>query len=157
MAEQLYQQGKVIELEVDGRLAFVVEPAGAVDGQRRWLWFTSCWHAVPRWAFVGRSGEGQDEIATHRFYVEKALAAGFHIAGVDVGVTLGSAAGTEACQRFYEAVVGEHDLHNKARLIAQSNGGLIMYNWAATHPQCVDRIFGIFLYKFIYHISRIIS
>lgn len=141
---QPYQQGNLIEVQTEGLLAFVIEPTGTIDQQRRWLWLASCWHAAPQQAFKNQPDTDSDKIITHEYYVKKALAAGFHVAGVDVGVTLGSTAGTSACQRFYETVVGQYRLHDKASLIAQSNGGLIMYNWASTYPQGVARIFGIF-------------
>jgi pimeloyl-ACP methyl ester carboxylesterase len=35
-------------------------------------------------------------------------------------------------------------LNSKARLIGQSNGGLIAYAWAFRHPECVDKIAGIY-------------
>ena len=38
----------------------------------------------------------------------------------------------------------KHKLHQRARMIGQSNGGLISYAWAFRHPKHVDRIFGIY-------------
>ncbi len=78
----------------------------------------------------------------HRFYVEKLLAAGFHVAGVDVGPSCGSPAAAEVCQEFYEQLVSQHGLHPRARVLAHSHGGLIAYGWAFRHPKCVDRIAG---------------
>lgn len=80
----------------------------------------------------------------HRFYVGKALSAGFHVAGIDIGVSCGSPAGVKAFQQFYETVVKEWQLYPQARLFAQSNGGLMHYNWAARYPSGVERILGIF-------------
>jgi pimeloyl-ACP methyl ester carboxylesterase len=79
----------------------------------------------------------------HRYYIEKALAAGFHVAGVDVGPSYGSPAAAEVCQEFYDQLVSRYGLHKRARLMAHSHGGLIAYGWAFRHPTCVDRIAGI--------------
>jgi pimeloyl-ACP methyl ester carboxylesterase len=81
-------------------------------------------------------------IVGHRHYVEAALAAGYHVAGVDVGASFGSPAGAQLCQEFYEQLVSEHGLHKQARLLCHSNGGLIAYAWAFRHPECVDCIGG---------------
>src|SRR5262249_24047003 len=69
-------------------------------------------------------------------------AAGFHIAGVDVGASCGSPAGAEVCQEFYEQLVSKHGLHKRARVLTHSHGGLIAYGWAFRHPKSVDRIAG---------------
>ncbi len=79
----------------------------------------------------------------HRNYVERALAAGFHVVGVDVGPSCASPAAAEVCQAFYERVVADHDLNRRARIMGQSHGGLIAYGWAFRHPDCVERIAGI--------------
>jgi pimeloyl-ACP methyl ester carboxylesterase len=78
----------------------------------------------------------------HRYYVEQLLAAGFSVAGVDIGASCGSPVGAEVCQEFYEQLISQHGLHPRARLLAHSNGGLLAYGWAFRHPQCVDRIAG---------------
>jgi pimeloyl-ACP methyl ester carboxylesterase len=74
--------------------------------------------------------------------VEKALAAGFHVAGVDVGPSCASPAAAEVCQEFYARLVAQHGLHKRARVLCHSHGGLIAYGWAFRNPQCVDRIGG---------------
>jgi pimeloyl-ACP methyl ester carboxylesterase len=72
------------------------------------------------------------------------LQSGFHVAGISVGVSCGSPAAAEVCQEFYRQLVSQHGLGRRARLLAQSNGGLIAYAWAYRHPDCVDRIAGIY-------------
>ena len=37
----------------------------------------------------------------------------------------------------------KYALNRRARVLGQSNGGLIAYAWAFRHPDCVDRIGGI--------------
>lgn len=80
---------------------------------------------------------------SHRHYVEAALAAGFHVAGVDVGASCASPAAAEVCQEFYERLVSEFGLNKRARIMSHSHGGLIAYGWAFRHPECVERIAGI--------------
>jgi len=127
-----YSAGKLIELRVRDRIAFIIQPTGKVDAEKRWLWDFPFWLAI---------NDGFGSVA-HRYYVEKALAAGFHIAGVDVGASCGSPAAAEVCQEFYEQLVSKHGLHKRARLLSHSHGGLICYGWAFRHPTCVDRIGG---------------
>ena len=69
--------------------------------------------------------------------------AGFHVAGIDVGTSCGSPSAARLCQDFYKRLISEFNLNRKARLVVQSNGGLIGYGWAFRYPEGVDRIFGI--------------
>ena len=70
-----YKGGELVELRVRGRIAFLLEPTGKIDPRKRWLWDFPFWLAID-------DGFGN---VTHRHYVEKALAAGFHIAGTAAG------------------------------------------------------------------------
>lgn len=124
--------GELVELRVRGRLAYMIKPTGKADPQKRWVWDFPFWLAI---------NDGFGHVA-HRYYVESLLAAGFHVAGVDVGPSCGSPAAAEVCQEFYEQLVSEYGLHERARLLAHSHGGLIAYGWAFRHPTCVDRIAG---------------
>jgi hypothetical protein len=63
----------LVELRVRGRLANLIKPTGKVDPQKRWVWDFPFWLAInDRFGHVA-----------HRHYVEKLLAAGFHVAGFD--------------------------------------------------------------------------
>jgi hypothetical protein len=124
--------GELVQLRVRGRLAYVIKPTGKVDPQKRWVWDFPFWLAI-------NDGFGH---VSHRHYVEKLLAAGFHVAGVDVGPSCGSPAAAGVCQEFYEQLVSKYGLRERARLLAHSHGGLIAYGWAFRHPMCVDRIAG---------------
>jgi hypothetical protein len=128
-----YRGGELVELRVRDRMAYVVKPTGAVDPQKRWLW------EFPYWLGIN-DGFGNLQ---HRDYIEKALAAGFHTAGVDVGPSCASPAAAEVCQEFYQRLVADYGLHKRARIMGQSHGGLIAYGWAFRHPACVERIAGI--------------
>lgn len=127
-----YSGGELVELRTRGRIAFLIKPTGQVDPQKRWIWEFPFWLGV---------NDGFGHVA-HRHYIEKALAAGFHVAGVDVGASCASPAAAEVCQEFYGQLVSQYGLHKRARLLAHSHGGLIAYGWAFRHPECVDRICG---------------
>jgi len=127
-----YRGGELVELRVRGRIAYLVKPTGAVDPQKRWLWEFPFWLGI---------NDGFGHLA-HRHYVENALAAGFHVAGVDVGPSYGSPAAADICQEFYEQLVSRQGLHPRARILCHSHGGLIAYGWAFRHPTCVERIGG---------------
>lgn len=128
-----YEHGKLIELRVRDRMAYLVEPTGTVDAKRRWIWICPFWLGI-------NNGHGALE---HRHYVEHYLQAGFHVAGVHVGTSCGSPAAAEVMHEFYQMLIDKHELNPRARLVGQSNGGLIAYAWAFRHPECVDKIAGI--------------
>jgi hypothetical protein len=127
-----YRRGELVELRLRDRTAFLVKPTATIDLQKRWIWGFPFWLAI---------NDGFGNIA-HRYYVEKALAAGFHVAGVDVGPSCASPAAAEVCQEFYEHLISQYGLHKRARVLAHSHGGLIAYGWAFHHPACVERIAG---------------
>ena len=120
-------------MRVHDRNAYIVKPTGKVDPQRRWVWIFPFWLGI-------NDGHGR---LHHRFYVEKYLAAGFNVAGIDVGTSCGSPAAADVCHEFYKKLRADYGLNRRARLEVQSNGGLIGYAWAFRHPECVDRIAGI--------------
>ncbi|HEY8750474.1 MAG TPA: alpha/beta hydrolase [Tepidisphaeraceae bacterium] len=128
-----YKGGDLIALRVHDRIAFLVKPTGPVDPQKRWLWEFPFWLGC---------NDGFGNIA-HRYYIEKVLAAGFHVAGVDVGPSFASPASAEVCQEFYELLISRYGLHERARIMGHSHGGLIAYGYAFRHPACIDRVAGI--------------
>lgn len=131
--EATYKSGALSTFEVRGRMAYVVTPTGKVDPKRRWLWEFPFWLGV-------NDGFGALQ---HRHYIENLLAAGFHIAGIDVGPSCASPAAADVCQAFHDCVVAERRLNPRARIMGQSHGGLIAYGWAFRHPKDVERIVGI--------------
>jgi predicted esterase len=131
--EGTYRGGELRELRIGERKAYVVRPTGNVDPRKRWLW------EFPYWLGIN-DGFGNLQ---HRNYLEQALAAGFHIAGVDVGPSCASPSAAKVCQEFYERLVADYGLSKKARIMGQSHGGLIAYGWAFRNPECVERIAGI--------------
>jgi hypothetical protein len=129
-----YPDGELTLLKVRDRDAYLIKPTGKVDPQKRWVWI------APYWLGISREGGAVE----HRMYVDRLLAAGFHVAGVNVGTSCGSPSGAEVFQEFYELLQKDYSLNPKARLIGQSNGGLIAYAWAFRHPESVDKIAGIY-------------
>jgi pimeloyl-ACP methyl ester carboxylesterase len=115
------------------RMAYVVKPTGPVDPRKRWLWEFPFWLGV-------NDGFGNLQ---HRHYIERALKAGFHVAGVDVGPSCASPAAANVCQEFHERLIADYGLNTRARIMGQSHGGLIAYGWAFRNPECVERIAGI--------------
>jgi pimeloyl-ACP methyl ester carboxylesterase len=129
-----YRGGDAIRLEIGGRFAYLIKPRGKVDSLRRWVWIFPFEHGL------AAPGDGVE----HEFYIDALLAKGFHVAGIDIGVACGSPRGAERCQQFYSLLVGKYRLNPRVRLLAQSNGGLNAYAWAVRHPDCVDRLAGIY-------------
>lgn len=128
-----YRGDELVELRLHDRMAYLVKPTGTVDPKKRWLWEFPFWLGI-------NDGFGNLQ---HRNYVEKALAAGFHIAGIEVGPSCGSPAAAAVCQEFHERMIADHGLNQRARIMGQSHGGLIAYGWAFRNPTCVERVVGI--------------
>ena len=110
-----YPDGELVHVTIEGRKAFVIRPTKTLDSQRRWVWVTPAYLALP-------DARG---VVEHRMYVDRFLGAGLHVAGIDVGATCGSPRGAEVYQKFYEHVTTTEKLNRKARMLGQSNGGLI--------------------------------
>lgn len=128
-----YRNGELTELPVRDRMAYIVKPTGTVDAKKRWLWEFPFWLGI---------NDGFDNLQ-HRNYVEAALDAGFHLAGIEIGVSCGSPNAAEVCQAFHDHVVAQYGLNKRARIMGQSHGGLMAYGWAFRNPHCVERIIGI--------------
>jgi pimeloyl-ACP methyl ester carboxylesterase len=126
--------GKQITFRYRGYECGVMVPRWTVDKERRCVYISPGWVAI------------HGEYPQMAFYVEALLAKGFHVAGLEMGgmaSTAGSPAGAQLHYEFYELVTKTFNLHKKARLVGQSNGGLIQYSWAFRHPDCVDRVLGL--------------
>jgi len=124
-----------LDFFVGGGRGFVVLPD---ESARRagcpWVWYAP--------TFV--DGQVPLPSSLHDYYMKPLLAAGFAVTGVDVGESWGSPAGRAGYTVFHEYVTREFRLARKACLFAQSRGGLMLYNWAAEHPdlvRCVGAIY----------------
>ncbi len=119
----------------DGHAGFVVlPPKAAADGAKPWIWYAP--------TFVGAKDALPD--AEHDWLFGRLLARGMAIAGVDVGESFGNPAGRAVFTDFHRAVVKHYGLDRRACLLPQSRGGLMLYNWAAEHTDCVQCIGGIY-------------
>jgi len=82
--------------------------------------------------------------ARESWMFERFLAAGIAVAGVDVGESYGSPQGRTGFSALYRELVEQRRFSRKPVLLARSRGGLVLYNWAAEHPESVSGIAGIY-------------
>ncbi len=124
--------GRRSNLLFDGHAGFVIVPKGDAPA------------APLPWAWYAPTFKGQYPNQRHAFIIERALKAGMAFAGIDVGESYGNAEGVKRYAGFHDAIVARFKLSPKAALLPQSRGGLMLYNWAALHPDQVQRIAGIY-------------
>ena len=119
--------------EIDGRTAFAILPAAENLHTNRptpWVWYAPTWSGLPE--------------TRERWMFERFLAAGIAVAGVDVGESYGSPQGRAHFTAFYQELIGKRGFSRKPVLLPRSRGGLMLYNWAAEHPDSVGGIAGIY-------------
>lgn len=117
--------------EVAGSVAFLMIPPR--EKPRRplpWVWYAPTLPGLP----------GVEE----RWMFGKFLGAGMAVAGIDVGESFGSPAGRAAYSALHAELTGARGLAPKACLLARSRGGLMLYNWAVEHADCVSCAAGIY-------------
>jgi pimeloyl-ACP methyl ester carboxylesterase len=130
-ADQQYGHTRTV-FDVNGHKAFIILPTRpAADQARPWAWYAP--------TFINNYPNQSNE-----WLFRQLLEAGWAVCGVDVGESHGSPAGRKVYGQFYDHVVKEYGLAPKACLVAQSRGGLMLYNWAAENPQKVKCIAGIY-------------
>ena len=123
--------GELIYLEVVGRPAFLIRPQGEKPSKAApWVWYAPTISGQPRPA--------------HVWMFRQFLADGIAIAGIDIGESMGNPGGRTAYSAFHRLLTEEHGFAKRATLIPQSRGGLMLYNWAAEHPESVACIAGIY-------------
>lgn len=116
---------------VRGCTAFLISPPvakSAAAGPTPWVWYAPTLPGLPneeKWMF------------------EQFLAAGVAVAGIDVGESYGSPAG-RALFTAMHAELGRRGFSTVPALLARSRGGLMLYNWAAEHPESVACVAGIY-------------
>lgn len=108
----------------------LVPPTPGPEGKRPWVWYAPVL--------------GNNPSPNTAWMLRQLIADGFYVAGVNVGESMGNPAGRKGYTKFYEHVVKEFGLDPQARLLAQSRGGLMLYNWAAEHPEKVECIAGVY-------------
>jgi pimeloyl-ACP methyl ester carboxylesterase len=123
--------GEVTYLEVAGRPAFLMQPQGEKPSTPvPWVWYAPTIGGQPRPA--------------HAWMFRQFLAKGISIAGIDVGESMGNPKGRGTYSAFHKLLTEKHGLAKRASLMPQSRGGLMLYNWAAEHPDHVACIAGIY-------------
>ena len=127
-AKKLPIEGEVFTVE--GHTAFLILPDKKAFAETPWVWYAPTLPGLP----------GDAEI----WMFERFLNAGIAIAGVDVGESYGNPEGRAAFSALHKELVQKRGLSQKACLLARSRGGLMLYNWAAEHPESVACIAGIY-------------
>ena len=117
---------------VNGQPGFILfDHSYGVTEPRTWLWYAPTF--ADRWPNL-----------VNAWMFRQFLAAGMTVAGIDVGESYGNPQGRRIFCEFYALLTEEYGLSEKACLMPQSRGGLMLYNWAAEHPEHVACIAGIF-------------
>ena len=114
---------------VGDRKAFLRRPARPAGGGP-WVWYApTLFGNVPN--------------QSNEWLFTRLLDRGIAVAGIDVGESYGSPAGRAAFSAFYDAMA-KRGLSKRPVLLAQSRGGLMLYNWAAENPEKIGGIAGIY-------------
>jgi pimeloyl-ACP methyl ester carboxylesterase len=116
---------------VEGRPAFLMLPKRRdVSKPIPWVWYAPTLPNLPgreeAWMFV------------------QLLSSGIAIAGIDVGESMGNPQGRAWFTAFHKELVANRGMAPKPCLLARSRGGVMLYNWAAEHPDSVAAIAGIY-------------
>lgn len=128
-SKKLPIEGEVFTVE--GHTAFLILPdKKASDTKTPWIWYAPTLPGLP----------GDAEI----WMFERFLKAGIAIAGVDVGESFGNPQGRAIFSALHKELVKKRGLSEKACLLVRSRGGLMLYNWAAEHPESVACVAGIY-------------
>ena len=118
-------------LQVAGHVGFLALPEDVKVGQKTpWLWYLPSDYNLP----------GKLE----QWMIDKCLANGIAVAGIDLSGDFGTPAGRVILTAFHKEVTQNRGLTKKACMLARSYGGLQMYNWAAEHPESVACLAGIY-------------
>ncbi|MCA9035917.1 MAG: prolyl oligopeptidase family serine peptidase [Planctomycetaceae bacterium] len=120
--------GQVFEIE--GRTAFLIPPESVRPGQAvPWIWYAPTLPNLP---------SNAEEWMFRRFTRN-----GIAIAGIDVGESYGSPAGSRLYTLLYEHLVSK-GFSSRPILLGRSRGGLMTLSWAADHPDRVGAFAGIY-------------
>ena len=127
-ADEQYGVQRTI-IEIGKHKGFILQPAKPAK-ERPWVWYAPTIGSYPN--------------QSNEWVLRKLLDSGFFVCGINVGESYGSPAGRKVYSDFHQHLVREYKLEPKARLLAQSRGGLMLYNWAAENPNKVRCIVGIY-------------
>jgi len=116
-----WQDYKCIDLKVDGRDAFIIEPKESAPN-KPWVW--------------------RARFPTYHPEVDLILLSkGFHVAYIKTDDMLGSPAALKHWDAFYNHMTEEKGLAKKVSIEAVSRGGLFAYRWASQNPEKVASIY----------------
>lgn len=117
--------------QVSGHDAYLALPKGVKAGEKTpWLWYCPSDYNLP-----GR---------LEQWMMNKCLANGIAVAGINVKGDFGTPAGRKIFTAFYKELTTKHGLTKKVCMLARSYGGTQMYNWAAEHPESIACLAGIY-------------
>jgi dipeptidyl aminopeptidase/acylaminoacyl peptidase len=117
-------------LRVEDRPAFVLEPPEPAPGRP--------------WVLYAPAFEGVYPTERQAWIFRRVLAAGIAVTGIDVGESFGNPQGRAVFTAWHDHAVRVLGLAAKPCLVPQSRGGLMLYNWAAEHPERVAGVAGIY-------------
>ncbi|MDG2124570.1 MAG: SMP-30/gluconolactonase/LRE family protein [Verrucomicrobiales bacterium] len=135
LATSLHAAGLPFErFQLDGQNAFVILPekSDSTTKPTPWVLYAPTFHK---------------KLPNHRdegWMIDRFLAQGIAIAGIDVGESYGSPTGRDHYTALHNHLVTTKNFDPKACLLARSRGGLMLYNWAADHPGKIRCIAGIY-------------
>ena len=112
------------------RLPAIAPPGVEAGVPVPWVWYAPTLPAYPA--------------SEEAWMYQRFLDAGIAVAGIDVGESFGSPEGRRLFTALYEELTSRRSLSRKACLLARSRGGLMLYNWAAEHPDRVACVAGIY-------------
>lgn len=115
---------------VSGHQAFIAMPANA-SSATPWVWYAP-------------TRVGGTPNASNDWLFQHLVDQGIAVAGIDVGESFGSPAGRAIYSTFYDYATTQAGLGSQPCLLAQSRGGLMLYNWAAENADKVSGIAGIY-------------
>lgn len=117
-----WQGYSVQTLEIAGQRATLVQPAQAAPG-KPWIW---------------RMREPGELAAFDMAVLER----GFHVAWIDTDGLYGSPAAVERAQAFYDTLVKDSGLAQRAVLLGPAQGWLLATSWALARPETVAAMIG---------------
>ena len=119
--------------EVGEHTAFTIEPpeSSRLSEPMPWVFYAP--------TFARRLPGPEEGWMIKRFHEQ-----GIAVAGIDVGESYGSPKGRDAYQALYDELTSKRGYAMKPVLLARSRGGLMLYNWAAEHPDSVAAVAGIY-------------
>lgn len=124
-------RGEVTYLDVADCPAFLIRPPGRQPSTPMpWVWYAPAIRGQPRPA--------------HVWMFRQFLAEGIAVVGIDVGESMGNPGGRAAFSAFHSLLTEEYGCAERAILMPQSRGALMLYNWAAENPGHVACVAGIY-------------